>query len=44
MPLERLKWPALAWGVRVGCFIKGPCFFILKVFDLQGWGEGLFVE
>lgn len=45
MPLEWLKGPALAWGVSVeGCFIKGLCFFISKVFDLEGWGEGLFLE
>lgn len=36
MPLERLKGPALAWGRRVGHFIKGSCLFISKVFDLEG--------
>lgn len=45
MPLERLKGPALAWGGEgVGCFIKGSCPFISMVFDLEGWGEGLFLE
>lgn len=45
MFLERFKGLVLVWGGDgVGCFIKGLCFFILMVFDLEGWGEGFFLE
>lgn len=45
MFLERFKGLVLVWGGEgVGCFIKGLCFFILMVFDLEGWGEGFFLE
>lgn len=25
-------------------FIKGPCIFISKVFDLEDWGQGVSLE
>lgn len=45
MPLKQLKGLALAWGPRAGGnLIKGPPFFILKVFDLEEEHGGLLVE
>lgn len=45
MSLEQLNRLALAWGVEGGgSLIKGPHFFILKVFDLEGERGGRLVK